>query len=132
MQQGTVSKMLEDPGEQIYDVIRYFGDRKKIFDVHFRNFRGHFLNFQETFPDNGSVNMLRVMRTYHEVGYEGIVLPDHAPRNAADTGGKQALLLNTGISPPRSRPYSIEPDVPGARGIATPDITIPKSRSSLV
>ena len=37
--QGTVSEMLEEPGEQIFDVIRYFGTRKKIFNVHFRNIR---------------------------------------------------------------------------------------------
>ena len=40
--QGTVAEMLDKPGEQIYDVIRYFGQRKKIFNVHFRNIRGEF------------------------------------------------------------------------------------------
>ena len=34
-------KMLENPGVEIFDVIRYFGTRKKIFNVHFRNIRGH-------------------------------------------------------------------------------------------
>src|SRR5436309_3179691 len=51
--QGTVSEMLQDPGREIFDVIRYFGNRRKIFNVHFRNIRGRFLNFQETFPDDG-------------------------------------------------------------------------------
>ena len=41
--QGTVSEMLQNPGEEIFDVIRYFGRRKKIFNVHFRNIRGGFL-----------------------------------------------------------------------------------------
>jgi mannonate dehydratase len=94
--QGTVSEMLENPGEQIYDVIRYFGERKKIFNVHFRNIRGHFLDFQETFPDNGSVNMLRAMRTYHEVGYDGMVMPDHAPTIEGDTAHKQAFAFEYG------------------------------------
>src|SRR6202012_2238149 len=35
--QGTVSEMLQDPGTQIFDVIRYFGSHSKIFNVHFRN-----------------------------------------------------------------------------------------------
>ncbi|MBV9613173.1 MAG: mannonate dehydratase, partial [Acidobacteriaceae bacterium] len=39
--QGTVSEMLSDPRTEIYDVIRYFGSQKKIFNVHFRNIRGH-------------------------------------------------------------------------------------------
>ncbi|MCL5670955.1 MAG: mannonate dehydratase, partial [Acidobacteria bacterium] len=94
--QGTVSEMLQNPGEQIFDVIRYFGGRKKIFNVHFRNIRGHFLNFQETFPDNGSVNMLRAIRTYKEVGYEGMIMPDHAPTIEGDSGRKQAFAFEYG------------------------------------
>ena len=77
--QGTVSEQLERPGEQIFDVIRYFGTRKKIFNVHFRNIEGGFLNFRETFIDNGSVDMLRAMRVYREVGYDGMIMPDHVP-----------------------------------------------------
>ena len=56
--QGTVSEMLKDPNREIHDVIRYFGTRKKIFNVHFRNIHGGFGDFQETFPDVGSVNMI--------------------------------------------------------------------------
>jgi mannonate dehydratase len=78
--QGTVSEQLEKPGEQIFDVIRYFGTRKKIFNVHFRNIEGGFLNFRETFIDNGSVDMLRAMRVYREVGYDGMMMPDHVPQ----------------------------------------------------
>jgi mannonate dehydratase len=77
--QGTVSEQLEKPGEQIFDVIRYFGSRKKIFSVHFRNIEGGFLNFRETFIDNGSVDMLKAMRVYKEVGYDGMMMPDHVP-----------------------------------------------------
>lgn len=94
--QGTVSEMLRNPGEEIYDVIRYFGVRQKIFNVHFRNIRGHFLNFQETFPDNGSVNMVRAMRMYKEVGYDGMMMPDHAPQIDGDAGKKQAFAFEYG------------------------------------
>ena len=40
--QGTVSEMLQDPGKEILDVIRHFGSRKKIFNVHFRNIKASF------------------------------------------------------------------------------------------
>ena len=43
--------MLENPGKEIYEVIRYFGERKKIFNVHFRNITGGFGDFEETFID---------------------------------------------------------------------------------
>lgn len=78
--QGTVSEQLEKPGEQIYDVIRELGARKKIFSVHFRNIEGGFLNFRETFIDNGSVDMLKAMRAYRDVGYDGMMMPDHVPQ----------------------------------------------------
>ena len=35
--QGCMSEALENPSEEIFDVIRYFGERKKIFNVH-KNF----------------------------------------------------------------------------------------------
>lgn len=94
--QGTVSEMLEDPGREIFDVIRYFGSRRKIFNVHFRNIRGHFLNFQETFPDDGDVNMIQAMRVYKEVGYDGMIMPDHVPKIEGDTGGRQAFAFAFG------------------------------------
>ena len=82
--QGTVSEMLEKPGEEIFDVIRYFGSRKKIFNVHFRNIIGGFLNFIEVFPDEGDVNMLEAARVYKEVGYPYMLMPDHVPGLAGD------------------------------------------------
>jgi len=94
--QGTVSEMLENPGKEIFDVIRYFGTRGKIFNVHFRNIRGHFLNFQETFPDDGDVNMLQAMRVYKEIGYDGMIMPDHAPMIDEDEDQRQAFAYEYG------------------------------------
>jgi mannonate dehydratase len=94
--QGTVSEMLANPGEQIYDVIRYFAGRGKIFNVHFRNIRGGRLQFAETFPDNASVNMVKAMRTYKEVGYDGMVMPDHAPHLEVPDGAAQAFAFEYG------------------------------------
>jgi mannonate dehydratase len=94
--QGTVSEMLQNPREEIHDVIRYFGSRRKIFNVHFRNIKGGFLNFRETFPDDGDVDMLRAIRTYKEVGYDGMLMPDHVPKIEGDTGGRQGFAFAFG------------------------------------
>ena len=94
--QGTVSEMLQDPGREIFDVIRYFGSRKKIFNVHFRNIKGRFLNFQETFPDDGDVNMMHAIRVYKEVDYDGMLMPDHVPRIEGDMGQQQAFAYTFG------------------------------------
>jgi len=94
--QGTVSEMLARPGEEIYDVIRYFGSRKKIFNVHFRNIRGGFLHFQETFIDDGDVDMLKAMRVYKEIGFDGMLMPDHVPSIEGDVRGAQAFAFTFG------------------------------------
>ena len=78
--QGTMSEMLQDPGKEIFDVIRYFGNKGKIFNVHFRNIRGHRDDFVETFPDEGDVDFVQAVKVYREVGYSGLLMPDHAPR----------------------------------------------------
>jgi mannonate dehydratase len=94
--QGTVAEMLDKPGEDIFDVIRYFGARKKIFNVHFRNIRGRFLDFQETFIDDGDVDMLKAMRVYKEIGYDGMMMPDHVPRVEGDAGEAQGFAFAFG------------------------------------
>lgn len=94
--QGTVSEMLVKPNEEIHDVIRHFGTRGKIFNVHFRNIRGGFLKFAETLPDDGEVDMPRALRTYREVGFDGMVMPDHVPQIEGDTGGQKAFAFCIG------------------------------------
>ncbi|HVN04587.1 MAG TPA: mannonate dehydratase [Bryobacteraceae bacterium] len=94
--QGTVSEMLVKPADEIFDVIHYFGTRGKIFNVHFRNIHGGFLHFQETFPDDGDVNLIRAIRAYKEVGYDGMLMPDHVPRIDGDTDGRQAFAFAFG------------------------------------
>jgi mannonate dehydratase len=82
--QGTVTEMLDDPGEEIFDVIRWFGSREKIFNVHFRNIRGHKLDFMEAFPDEGSIDFVKAIKTYQEVGYKYMLMPDHVPWISGD------------------------------------------------
>ncbi len=89
--QGTVSEMLANPGKEILDVIRYFGSRKKIFNVHFRNIRGHRNDFVEVFPDEGDVNFVEAIKVYKEVGYPYLLMPDHVPQAANDPGGLQSF-----------------------------------------
>jgi mannonate dehydratase len=94
--QGTVSEMLKDPAHELAGVIRYFGSRKKIFNVHFRNIHGGFLNFQETFPDCGDVDFLATLRVYKEVGFDGMLMPDHVPVIEGDAAGRQAFAFAYG------------------------------------
>jgi mannonate dehydratase len=91
--QGTVSEMLADPGKEIYDVIRYFGSRQKIFNVHFRNIRGHRNDFVEVYPDEGDVDFVRAIQVYKEVGYPYLLMPDHVPEAPGDAAGLQSFAF---------------------------------------
>jgi len=89
--QGTVSEALYNPGVEIFDVIRYFGSRKKIFNVHFRNIRGHRNDFLEVYPDEGDVDFVKALRVYKEVGYPYMLMPDHVPQAPNDPAGLQSF-----------------------------------------
>lgn len=91
--QGTVSEMLEDPGTQIFDVIRYFGTRQKIFNVHFRNIRGRRNDFIEVYPDEGDINFVKAIRLYKEIGYPYMLMPDHVPLAPNDPHGLQSFAF---------------------------------------
>ena len=77
---GCMSECLENPANEVYDVIRYFGERKRIFNIHYRNIKGGLRKFVEVFPDDGDVDMLKVLRTLKEVDYPYMIMPDHVPQ----------------------------------------------------
>lgn len=80
--QGTIAEMCAAP-EQVYDAIAEFAPRA--FWVHFRNIRGGYLAFDEVFPDEGSIDMVRALRLYQQAGYDGVLVPDHVPQAELDT-----------------------------------------------
>ena len=82
--QGTVAQWCETP-EEVYQAIRYLASRDKISHAHFRNVRGMVPKFEETFIDEGKVDMLEAMRAYHESGYDRVLVVDHTPGIVGDT-----------------------------------------------
>ena len=83
--QGTFSEMEDAANGGIYDMIRYFGERKKILYVHFRNVSGTVPKFHEEFINTGHVDMYKAMKIYHEVGYDSFFIDDHVPQTFEDT-----------------------------------------------
>jgi mannonate dehydratase len=93
---GCMSECLNNPAEEVYDVIRYFGERKKIFNIHYRNIKGGLRKFVEVFPDEGDVDMLKVLRTLQEVGYPYMIMPDHVPQISGPEPRKVAFAYTFG------------------------------------
>ncbi len=79
--QGNFTLMTDDlPG-----VIRHFGKQNKIFFVHFRDVRGTPESFVETFHDEGKTDMRACMQAYKDIGFEGVLRPDHVPTMEGDS-----------------------------------------------
>jgi mannonate dehydratase len=68
---------MQEAGQDVPQVIRYLGKRKKIFYVHFRNVVGTVPKYTETFPHQGDGDMVANLTALKEVGYDGYLVPDH-------------------------------------------------------
>ena len=79
MCQGNFTLVTED----LPNVIRQFGH--KISFVHFRDVRGVPEKFEETWHDAGKTDMLACMKAYREIGFTGVLRPDHVPTVEGDS-----------------------------------------------
>ena len=79
--QGNFTLMTDD----LPSVIRHFGRQGKIFFLHFRDVRGTPEKFEETWHDAGQTDMLACMKAYRDIGFEGVLRPDHVPTVEGDS-----------------------------------------------
>ena len=71
-------------GEGVTDAIRYFGERGKIFYVHFRDVQGPVEDFTECYLGDGNCDPVESIRALTQVGFNGFIIPDHVPRMVGD------------------------------------------------
>jgi mannonate dehydratase len=93
---GTVAEGLKDPNKGILPIVRYLGERGKIYQIHMRNIRGRLHQFEEVYPDEGEVDFFQVMRILRDTGFAGAICPDHMPRHGDDPGGLQSFAFGYG------------------------------------
>jgi mannonate dehydratase len=74
---GTFSEM--DLDTDLTGVIERFGGRDEIVYVHFRDVDGTVPAFQEVFIDEGNYDEWAIVNALHDVGFDGMVIPDHVP-----------------------------------------------------
>jgi len=93
---GTVAEGLKDPNTEIHEIIKWVGERNQIFNIHLRNIKGGLNNFQEVYMDNGDVDIMKVIRTLRDVGYTGMLCPDHVPYHPDPESTNQAFAFSYG------------------------------------
>lgn len=79
--QGNFSLM----GANIPALVNRWGKQGLIHFVHFRNVRGGKFKFEETFHDEGQIDMYAAMKAYYDIGFRGPIRPDHVPTMAGDS-----------------------------------------------
>ena len=77
--QGNFTLMTDD----LPAAIRSFDD--KISFIHFRDVRGVPERFEETWHDDGKTDMLACIRAYRDIGFSGVLRPDHVPTVEGDS-----------------------------------------------
>ena len=76
---GTLAEMTEG---DLYQAVDTYSRAGKLAYVHLRNVRGKVPNYRETFIDDGDVDVARVVRILQRNGFDGVIIPDHAPQLA--------------------------------------------------
>ena len=79
--QGNFTLMTND----LPSAIRKLGKQGKIFFVHFRDVRGTPEKFEETWHDAGQTDMLACLQAYKDIGFNGVLRPDHVPTVEGDS-----------------------------------------------
>lgn len=74
---GTLAEMTEG---DVYDAVDQYSRQGSIAYIHLRNVKGKVPNYHETFIDEGDVDMVRILSTLKRNGFDGVIIPDHAPQ----------------------------------------------------
>jgi len=95
---GSTAEGLVDPEKEIIPIIKWVGERKQIFNIHLRNIKGGWNHFMEVYPDNGDMDFPQVVRTLRDVGYDGMLMPDHTPRHEDPAASLQGHAFSFGYN----------------------------------
>lgn len=78
-------------GVDVPAAVRQLG--RHITYVHFRDVVGCVPKFREAFHDNGQTNMYAVMKAYKDIGFSGVMRPDHVPKLEGETGDANGYTM---------------------------------------
>ena len=92
---GTWGKMTgaEGKGEDIGAALREFGAAGHVLQVHMRNISSPLPNFSETFPDGGYLDMFEIIDALIDIGFDGMIVPDHVPGQDHEMPVNEAFTL---------------------------------------
>ncbi len=78
---GTVQEMTRG---DVYSTVERYAHGGRVPYIHLRNVRGKVPFYRETFIDEGDIDVAEVIRILARNDYDGVIIPDHAPRMSCD------------------------------------------------
>ena len=98
---GTLAEMSDQMGaragfKDIYDMVDHYSATGRIGYIHFRNVKGQVPVYEETFVDDGDVDMIDLLRTLHKNKYQGVLIPDHTPSLTCAAGWHAGMAYALG------------------------------------
>lgn len=90
---GTLAEMTDG---DIYEATEKYAAQQKIGYIHFRNVRGKVPNYEEVFIDEGDIEMDRILKILKKHDFQGVLIPDHAPRMACDAPWYAGMAYSMG------------------------------------
>jgi mannonate dehydratase len=100
-------------GENIVEVVKYYGEQDKIDYVHFQSSNGVVPYFAENFIDQADYNPFEVVKALKSVNFDGVMIPGHVPQIEGDDEWRDqsTLKANPDYTHPmgghRARAYTI-------------------------
>jgi mannonate dehydratase len=91
---GTLAEMTEG---DIYEAVDRYSKQGKIAYIHLRNVRGKVPYYRETFIDEGDVDMARILTILDRNGFDGVVIPDHAPQMSCESPWQAGMAHTLGF-----------------------------------
>lgn len=83
---GTIQEMTEGDVYAVTERYTKYGDAGANMApyIHLRNVVGKVPYYRETFIDEGDIDVLRIVRILKSNGFDGVIIPDHAPQMSCD------------------------------------------------
>lgn len=90
---GSLAEMTEG---DLYETTKHHARAGDIAYIHFRNVSGKVPHYQETFVDDGDIDMERIIKILTDVGYDGVLIPDHTPLMDCDAPWHAGMAYASG------------------------------------
>ena len=90
---GTIAEM---PGSDIYEMIDQQSRDGRVTYVHLRNVQGKAPFYQETFVDDGVIDVRRLLEVLNRNKFQGVIIPDHAPQMSCEAPWHSGMAFAMG------------------------------------